>query len=188
MSLGETYNDLVIKHYERIWGCSHKIKKWENGPMLNLFKDFCILEYPPTSKRKMWIYATCGMSSMGEKNPIELHIFSAIQDIHLLELLTAISHYHKQDKKLNLNHTVNFGLAWQNDSKCSYGIISFPYLDGPNLELLKIDNKFSIQFLWLIPITQEELDYKKTHGVENLEQKFEFNNLDYLNPCRSSVV
>lgn len=68
-----------------------------------------------------------------------------------------------------------------------YGLISLPYLDGPRLENHQTKSGL-IRFLWLIPITIQERDYKKQNGLEALEQKFEQEHLNYINPYRKSVV
>jgi Suppressor of fused protein (SUFU) len=41
---------------------------------------------------------------------------------------------------------------------------------------------------WLIPITENELSYKKAHGLEMLEEKFEEFGFNYADPYRDSVV
>ena len=45
-----------------------------------------------------------------------------------------------------------------------------------------------IKFYWLIPITFSEMEFKKAHGLEALEDTFERAGFDYLNPQRQSVV
>ena len=67
------------------------------------------------------------------------------------------------------------------------GLISLPYLDGPSLEWLDIDG-IKTQFLWLIPITKQEMDYKKKNGIEALEEKFDDSSFNYSNPHRKSVI
>jgi len=188
MDTEKNYNRLVLNHYEDNWGSNYQIRRLEKGPMKTLSKEFCLLEYPPNAKRKMWTYATCGMSAFNDDDPIEAHIFSPNQDEIIIEILTAVSYYHKNEAKINLNHTVNFGIPWQPGSKCSYGLISLPYLDGPNLEILKINKSFTTHFYWLIPITPEEVNYKKKFGVEALEENFDKSGFNYLDPFRKSVV
>lgn len=138
----------------------------------------------------MWAYCTCCMSQKQDTNPIELHIFSEKKDESLIELLTAIVYYHKNINKLNIWHTVNFGRGWQDDSSCNYGLISLPYLDGPKLENLYLDDATEkcVKFYWLIPITKLEVDYKKEYGIDALELLFEKQSFNYLNPYRKSVV
>jgi len=81
---------------------------------------------------------------------------------------------------------VNFGKSWIEDSPCQHGLISLPYLDGPSLENLQLDGAF-VRFLWIVPITGEELEFKKASGLEALESRFEKAEFNYLNPYRPSV-
>lgn len=182
------YNNFIINHYKSHWGNDFKIKRLSNGPIHTLPENFCILEYGPSIERMKWVYATCGMSSFKDVNPIELHIFSLTENENLLEILTAISSYHLDEAKLDLNQTVNFGVPWQTGSRCFYGLISLPYLDGPTLEIIKINHSLTVHFYWLIPITLAERNYKKTMGIEALEAKFEESHFNYLDPNRESVL
>lgn len=70
-------------------------------------------------------------------------------------------------------------------SACTYGLISLPYLDGPSLEW---NADRSVRFLWLIPITKAERDFKMKNGLEVLEARFEEMGFDYADPARASVV
>jgi len=129
------------------------------------------------------------MSQPVDKKRLELHLFSPVQHEAHVELLTVIAHYHRTGNMLALGHTVNFGKPWFSGSSCDHGLISLPYLDGPSLEHLRTNNsEHDVQFLWLLPITKSERDYKKAHGIEALEQRFDDISVDYLNPTRQSVV
>lgn len=187
-SNSKIYKKVVTEHYISNWGEDFQEKTWSKGPILKLVPDFTILEFRPTSDRKMWTYATNGMSSFESSSRIELHMFSSTQDENILELLSAICYYHRKDKALGLSHTVNFGRPWQDDSKASYGLISLPYLDGPSLEVLDLGGGKQVCFYWLIPITREEVNFKKSFGIDALEEKFDEHQFNYLAPHRQSVV
>ena len=73
------------------------------------------------------------------------------------------------------------------NSTCDHGLISLPYLDGPSLELAEIE-RVEAHFLWLIPVTREEVEYKKKFGLEALESKLESSAFNYLDPKRKSVA
>ncbi len=120
--------------------------------------------------------------------PIEIHLFSLEKDESLVELLTSVAYYHMtSENKLGLWHTVNFGHPWKPNSKCEFGLISLPYLDGSELESLNIKDQL-VKFYWLIPITHREIEYKKKYGVDKLEDRFELAQFNYLNPLRNSVI
>ncbi|GAA4026633.1 hypothetical protein GCM10022409_08250 [Hymenobacter glaciei] len=118
---------------------------------------------------------------------IELHILSNKEDTTLIELLTVTASFHRNNTNLGLHHTVNFGRPWQDDSLCSYGFISLPYLSGEALEIFDCEGGH-LHNLWLLPTTESERDYKMENGWDALEQRFEDCGLDYLNPQRDSCI
>lgn len=177
----------VAQHYQEHWRIAPQASSCRSAPSSEMPAGFKILTFPPSPRRRMWTYATCGMSSLECNDAIELHLFSPIETMAHVELLTAIAHYHITGHRLDLHHTVNFGRPWVAHSQCEYGLISLPYLDGPQLEWLQIENR-KIHCLWLIPITNKEVEFKKAHGIEALESQFDRAKFDYLNPIRSSVV
>jgi hypothetical protein len=185
--MSKSYYHEAFGHYRKCWAIEPNGYLWERGPIQNLPFEFRVLEFPPFGSRNMWTYATCCMSDLSCANPIELHIFSRNKDEGLIELLTAITYYHRNTASLDLNHTVNFGKPWKNGSKCEHGLISLPYLDGRGLENLQLLNT-TVKFYWLIPITKGEVDYTKRYGVESLEKMFEGPSFNYLDEVRRSIV
>jgi hypothetical protein len=183
-----TCNGVLREHYERVWKLS-KDRRWSKGPISELPEGFGVLEFEPGQGREMWTYATCGMSNATDERPLELHLFSPVQTAEHVELLTAIAHYHRTGARLDLGHTVNFGRPWLPNSRCSFGLISLPYLDGPRLEILQHPLFLrEVHLLWLIPITPEELKLKKDRGLDALEDLLEDANIDYADPLRPSLV
>ena len=179
----------IIAHYENCWANRAVVRRCDNGPFWELPSSFCVLEFSRTNSRKMWTYATCGMSKSGQSGLLELHLFSPVQFEPHVELLTAVAHYHCTGRPLALGHTVNFGRPWMPDSKCDHGLISLPYLDGPSLEeFRRAGDGNLVRCLWLVPITSAERDFVRAHGVEALERKFDEAKLNYLDPLRQSVV
>lgn len=178
------YQNALSKHYGSVWKSIPNAEQWTAGPMRNFNPDFCVLEFPPYTGRDMWTYATDGMS-LGNKDSIELHIFSNKQDSSLVELLTVVAYYSFTDVQLNLGETVNFGKPWQESSLCAYGLISLPYLDGPELEEML---EYPTKCYWLIPITQQERNFKAKFGLEALEEQFDLTQIDYVNPNRPSAI
>jgi hypothetical protein len=181
-----TYQQAIQNHYARNWSTPTDAVRWNRGPVDALPEDFRVLVIPrpPT----MTAYATMCMSQPTDKERLELHLLTRTGQAHqsdLIEVLTAVAHYHRTGRALGLGHSVNFGRPWLAGSTCTHGLISLPYLDGPHLEWLA---KPKVQFLWLIPITEAETNFKNKYGMEALEQKFEENQFDFLDPGRSSVV
>ncbi|MBX3740214.1 MAG: suppressor of fused domain protein [Akkermansiaceae bacterium] len=179
--------EAIKQHYLDNWRSDPESSLFDKGPVRELPAGFRVLLFPPRAGREMWTYATCGMSSPSDESQMELHIFSPKQSESIVEILHALAHFHHNKIQCNLWHTVNFGRPWLESSICSFGLISLPYLDGPALENFEYEDS-TIKFYWLIPVTKSEVDFKRTAGIEALEEKFEDANLAYWDPSRSSLV
>ena len=182
------YGEEIASHYVSVWGIQPSVKRWKTGPAWRLPPGFCVLEFRLMHLTSLWAYATCCMSQQADTERLELFLYSPAQYEPHVELLTVICDYHRTGHSLGWSHTVNFGRPWMPGSKCDHGLISLPYRDGPKLE--HFDSTVAggpIRFLWLLPITEAERDYKKKFGIEALECKFD-TALDYWDPGRQSLV
>ena len=178
---------LIAEHYAKVLGAEGMPTTWKLGTQGRMPSTFEVLVFEPTSTRAAWTYATNGMSQQHDGVAVELHLFSPIKTGSHVELLTALAHYHLTGEYLDLGHTVNFGRPWLPGSRCDRGLISLPYLDGPQLEWIEADSR-RIRFLWLIPVTAIEVEFKEANGLEALEERFESSSFNYLDPTRESVV
>jgi hypothetical protein len=181
------YCHSLTEHYEGCWSQRGESCNWEKGPTHGLPNGFHVLRFAPRPRRSAWTYATVCMSQPGDRQPLELHLLSPVaSDVHV-ELLTIIAHYHRTGEELGLGHSVNLGRPWLPGSSCTHGLVSLPYLDGPSLETCEVDGA-TVRFLWLVPITRDERDFKKKFGLEALEARFEQARFNYLDPDRTSVI
>lgn len=179
--------DIIENHYRDFWGSDPEVCEFTAGPIGQLPDDFAVLRFPPRDDRQMWTYATRCMSLPTDDNPLELHIFSPFETIQVVELLVVTAHFHRTSTKIDVGHSVNFGRPWIGKSQCDHGLISLPYLDGPELENLGAESN-TAKFYWLIPVTISEVAFKKTNGLEALEIKFDESGFDYIDPQRHTVV
>jgi len=173
----------VREHCERALGSKTDVLTFNKGPVHELPEDFCVLECAPSEKRNMWVYLTCGMS-FGDANPIEMYMFAPRQAPEILEMFYAIAHYHLTGEELDATHTVNFGRPWLPGSKCDYGLLSF--MDA-EIDWAEIEGE-QTRFLWLIPITKQERDYKIEFGFDALDEIFVDNDVNVDEPTRESAV
>jgi hypothetical protein len=180
---------ILAGHYQSVWNRVANKRVWTKGPSEELPEGFCVLEFPPDQRRRLWTYATCGMATTTDDDPIELHLFSPVQAEELVELLTVVAHFHRTGERLSVGHSVNFGRPWLPGSRCTFGLISLPYLDGPDLEVLHSSAfKRDVRCLWLIPLTAREVEFKKGRGIEALEDLFQQANFNYADPLRPDVT
>lgn len=185
--MGE-YLERVARHYSECWADPVEALRWPHGPIETARPEFRVLVIRRAAGS--FAFATLGMSAKGDPEPLELHVL--VKPAHLrearaslTELLAAVAHYHRTERPLGLGHTVDFGVGWLRGSRCSRGLVSLPYPDGPKLEWMENPR---VRFLWLIPITPAEREFKREHGLEELERRFERRQADLLNPKRPSVV
>ena len=158
-SADDRYVAALLRHYESSWGPAAEVVHWTRGPVHELPQRFRVAVFPPRPGRSRWVYATVGMAALDDDEALELHLVSPRQADELVELLTAVAHYHRTGRRLGLHHTVNFGRPWLAGATCDFGLVSLPYLDGPNLEWLD-DSGFRVRNLWLVPISEAERDFK----------------------------
>jgi Suppressor of fused protein (SUFU) len=181
----QKYALAIESHYSRNWPIKVTSTRWTRGPVHELPSEFRISVFRAASD--MLAYATVAMSQPEDAERVELHLFDARETVsdELVELLTVAAHFHRNGERLGLGHTVNFGRPWRKGSNCTHGLLSLPYVFGPKLEWL---DKPRVRFLWLIPITAEEQQFKKEHGLEALERLFDSAGFNYLDPMRASVL
>src|SRR5690606_32247009 len=113
-----SYGESLEQHYRRNWGVGRKLQ-WSKGPVWELPDDFQVMVFRRTDQTLA--YATSGMSQPGELRRIELHMicpaqFQGSADRQIVELLTAVAHYHRTGSALGLGDTVNFGRSWLGSS------------------------------------------------------------------------
>jgi hypothetical protein len=174
-------------HYLTRWGVVPVMRTPSAELAHQLPPAFHVLAHPPSNRRPMWRFATCGMSDPSMKEPVELTLLSGADDPALVDLLAAVALHHRRPAPLTVGGAVPFGRPWQPGSACDHGLVSLPYPDGPEFESLKF-GKIRIRCLWLVPVTAAEVAFKEASGLEALELAFEKAGLDYLNPARASTV
>lgn len=184
----DEYLERIERHYSEFWADPVETLRWPVGPIETVRPEFRVLVIPRSPGS--FAFATLGMSAPGDPEPLELHVlvkparWREARDC-VVELLAAVAHYHRTEQPLDLGHTVYFGQGWFRDFRCSCGLVSLPYLDGPKLEWMEVP---PVRFLWLIPITPAEREFKREHGLEELERRFERKQVDLLDPTRPSVA
>ena len=185
--MDSTYAHDTVRHHEQAFGARAQIAERGRFRWAEIDPCFTVIKLPPTPQRSAWIYATAAMSTPKDEQPLELFMLTPEDNDQIAVILAATAHFHRTEKRLALGHTVSFGEPWLPGSRCTHGLVSLPYLHGPTLEHGRAAGR-AVRFLWLIPITAQERNFKVKHGLESLEQRFERQKFDYLDPYRHSVV
>ena len=181
----DAYASAIENHYVTHWATPVRRETLSPGRVHELPNQFEVLVF---RRNNTTSYATKCMSLPADNDRLELHLLDDANSPfrpELVELMMTVAHFHRTGSALGLGHSVDFGRPWIVGATCSYGLVSLPYLDGPKLEWLAEPR---VRFLWVVPITEQEREFKKAHGTEALEQRLEAAQFNYLDPARSSVV
>lgn len=161
---------------------------WQGGgPIDEPNPHFHVLRVAPLDG-VLWVYVSVG-SWAWQSRPgygLEFIVATAEATMRAVEVLAWTSWYDRAGV-LGLGHTVPLGEPWFPGSALDHDLISLPYPWGPDLEVCHVDG-FHVDFLWLLPITASERDFKAVHGLEALEQRFEDAAIEFWDPHRPSVV
>lgn len=178
-----SFEQCAKAHFAAHWQVVPQPRRLSTGRFYELPSWFSVLEF---QRKRIWCYATIGMSD-GEPDGIETFIVTPDQNLRAVEFLYSLAHFHLTSARLDLGHTVNFGMELWDGSRLDHGFLSFPYVEDVGFDAFDCDSGRTT-VAWLIPITSTEREYKKENGVEALETLFERRGLDYLNPSRASLV
>jgi hypothetical protein len=179
-------------HIQNFWQKNNKREFfWRSGPISRAYNNFCVLQIEPEKHENQWVYITLGASEIHSSNHehLEFFILSPKEYPPHIDTLAMVANFHADPQYggIYLGKVINIGRSWMEDSICKYFLVSLPYTIGEKFEYLQTD-KLRIRFLWLLPITKNEVDYLLKYGQEKLEEEFEKAEIEYLNPNRPSVV
>ncbi len=190
---GPEANQVISAHHHSFFK-GHEIRErcWPVGPIESRLPGFYVHEVGPGPRLQGWTYLSVGLWSAVhgvDGHGLEFLLSAPQRDDRLVELMTMVGYYHAgpSTQHLDLGHTMPIGEPWLPHSQCDNYVVSLPYLYGPDLETCNWEDGHA-RHLWLLPITQAELDFKVANGLETLEQRFDEAAILPTDPLRESVV
>jgi hypothetical protein len=161
---------------------------WDRGPIVETNPHFHVLQVAPNTDHPLWAYVSIGgWNSAGEAGrEMEFILAAPAKTERAVELL-AMAVYYNRNGRLGLGHTCPIGEPWLSGSQCDHVLVSVPYPFPPSIETAHVGDRH-VEFLWLLPITESERDFKVRRGLEALESRFDEAAIDYADPHRPSVV
>lgn len=159
------------------------------GPVQRVLPRLQVMRVGPGPRIAHWTYLTVGAWEVDREagGGTEFFIIGDRQDDAKNVLrLAMVAHYH-HGQYLGEEHTFPLGEPWEPGSELDHLLVSLPYTYGPGLEICEVPSR-QIQFLWLLPITKAEREFKVANGLDALEDRFEEGGIEYWSAHRRSMV
>ncbi|MFI2426319.1 suppressor of fused domain protein [Streptomyces sp. NPDC018955] len=171
-------------------GHSVEVVEYDLGPERRaVVSGLRVLVVGPGPRGDGWAYVTAGCWAATEKDGhgLEFVMTAHVRDQRFIELMAMIAHYHREGRRLGLEHSVPIGEPWVPGSPCDHLLISLPYLHGPGLEHCPVPGGHA-RILWTLPVTTAEIEFRRRHGHEALERLFDEAGIIPTDPFRASVA
>ncbi|MGW7367459.1 suppressor of fused domain protein [Streptomyces sp. NPDC054841] len=148
-----------------------------------------VLVVAPGPRSGGWAYVTAGCWAAMENDGhgLEFVMTAHVRDQRFIDLMAMIAYYHCGGHRLDLEHSMPIGEPWVPGSACDHLLISLPYLHGPDLEHCPLPRGHA-RILWTLPVTTAEIEFRRRHGHEALEQLFDEREIIPTDPFRASVA
>ncbi len=151
--------------------------------------DLRVLVVGPGPHSDSWAYVTAGCWAAMEQDGqgLEFVMTAHVRDQRFIDLMAMVAYYHCDGHRLGLEHSMPIGEPWVPGSTCDHLLISLPYLHGPDLEHCPLPEGH-VRILWTLPVTTAEIEFRRRHGHEALEHRFDAAGIIPTDPFRASVV
>ncbi|EID54402.1 suppressor of fused domain protein [Saccharomonospora xinjiangensis] len=182
----------AVEAHVRTFFTAHRVEAvdCDLGPQRReVMPDLRILVVGPGPRSDSWAYVTAGCWASVEQHGhgLEFIMTAPVHDRRFIELMAMIAYYHCGGHRLDLQHSMPIGEPWVPGSTCEHLLVSLPYLHGPDLEHCPVPWGHA-RILWTLPVTTAEIEFRRQHGHEALEQLFDEAEIVPTDPFRASVV
>ncbi|MFJ7175222.1 suppressor of fused domain protein [Streptomyces massasporeus] len=182
----------AVESHVRVFfeGHSVEVVDYDLGPeRRQVAPHLRILVVGPGPRSDSWAYVTAGCWAAMEKDGhgLEFVMTAHVRDQRFIELMAMIAYYHCGAHQLDLEHSMQIGEPWVPGSTCDHLLISLPYLHGPDLEHCAVPGGHA-RILWTLPVTTAEIEFRRRHGHEALEQLYDEAEIIPTDPFRASVA
>jgi hypothetical protein len=185
-------HDDLLAHYRQAWPEREVTSvHWTPEHMATRLPDLHIAKVAPAQPDQAWVFATIGSwrGTESEEHGLEFVAVARSEAAAVMTHLGQLAYYHAgpPENRLGVGHTLSIGEGWVPNSPLDALLITLPYLWGPVLEHCNLKGRH-VQVLWAIPIYESERAFSREYGVDALEQRFEADSFDYLDPFRTPVA
>lgn len=181
-----------VESHVRAFFAGHSVEAVGHGlgpDRRGVVPDLRVLVVSPGPRADSWAYVTAGCWAASNEggHGLEFVMTAHVRDQRFIELVAMVAGYHCGGHRLDVEHSVPLGEPWVPGSACDQLLVSPPYLHGPGLEHCPLPAGHA-RLLWTLPVTTAEIEFRRRHGHEALEQLFDEAGLNPNDPFRASVA
>ena len=155
-------------------------------PLATRLPHLRVLRVAPSYASEPWVFVSLGGWTLGREagGGTELVLLAEDDDPrHARTVADALLQL--RDHPVQEGRFVRFPGGWVPGSPSDHGLVTLPYPYGPGLEDVE-GSPLPIRLLWLCPVTEAEVAFGRSMGLEALEQRLE--GILYQDPLRASRV
>ena len=184
------------KHYRKYIGnfsrVLHTIAE-DKRPFIDIY------EIPPQKGRYFWTYITSGMSDIAQNINIEqagkttdrteLILYTSEKSIWARKVLYNIAYYpFLHNTYVNYASTIKFDFPFIEESDLKNALLLDTKVEEKGMHEFELKGK-KVNFLRVLPVSDNELKYKEKHGLNTLLNKFSEAQMDFIvDITRESVL
>jgi hypothetical protein len=180
----------LTPHIEGFFGTRADAGVWDEDFLRRKGLEITALHVPPTEEFDFETYISAGMSRLsppgaGLHDYIIASPFATEEHRELITMMASLMQ--SRGRAWHLGEVIDIGRPWIHGGTPDRLLVSLPYPFGPALE--EADSVIpGLRLLWLLPIHAAEEAFLHAHGLEMLEDRFEEESIDFLDPARPCVV
>ncbi|MEV7395447.1 suppressor of fused domain protein [Streptomyces sp. NPDC091215] len=175
------------RHLRSIWSKNvHTDARWESGPIELTIPGLRVRCVEPSEPSEPWIYVSLGASAAGEG----FHEFALLSPFSFprhVETVTMVADWQAAGRNADVGALLRIGWPWIQGSESDQLLVSDFYAYPPEFGTFQDGGK-EISILWLVPVHANEAAYVRRRSQEALEDRFERNDVNLLDPRRGSVL
>lgn len=186
-SFEEGRRSALSRHLHASWSHStHVDSRWQAGGIEELVPGFRVRCIAPRDASEPWVYVSLGASVVGGGSH-EFALLSPVEFRRHVETLTMLAHWQAAGRAADVGSVLELGWPWMEGSEAEYLLITPLYAYPPEYGTFR-DGDQEVDILWVVPVHESEVAYMRRRGMEKLEERFEKQGVNLLDPRRGSVV
>lgn len=158
--------------------------------LADALESYRIAEVRPGHPDAPWLYVTLGAWQAPHRpgKGEEFFLLAPEPDRRHVRTLDLVATFHFESAyPLEAGSTLNLGRPWLGGAAADHVYLSPAYPIAPEARVCAVDGG-EVTLLWLVPITDREVDHRYRVDAPTFESLLESEHIDVIDPSRSELV